>query len=365
MFMLLIAPHEAGHLSAAKFFKVRVIEYSIGVGPKLVSFVRKGTMYALRPIPLAGYVRLGGLEPGTFDDPNSFHLKPAYQRILVLLAGPAANFIVASLILGGLAFANLNTDPGKVAAVETGGPAAASGLMVGDSIQTVDGQTVNSPEDIRTVENRALGQPVTLLIRHTTGKMTQVMVQPIHCLTKAEISSGATLPAFCQGVTQDVWLLGLASTPVITPVDALTVTRGDAPTGGLLAPFVVAKDLGKGIYQLFTGQIPGGAFGPNGEVGAIGIAAITAQAAQSGAAAWLGTAALLSVALGIANLLPIPVLDGGRIVVVLLEKIRRRPFDREKEMAFQRAALAVLLTFVVALAYFDIHRILTHQFPGT
>src|SRR5436190_21552775 len=94
-FLLLIAPHEAGHFALAKLFKVRVIEFSIGSGTKLWSTTRGGTLYALRAFPILGYVRMGGMDAGDFDDPNGFHRKAAWQRILILAAGPAANFVVA------------------------------------------------------------------------------------------------------------------------------------------------------------------------------------------------------------------------------------------------------------------------------
>src|SRR5205807_5795316 len=98
-FLLLIGSHEAGHFSVAKIFKVRVHEFSIGFGTKVASSVRGGTLYALRAIPLGGYVRLGGMEPGEYDLPDGFHLKPAYQRLAVLLAGPVANFLTASVLV--------------------------------------------------------------------------------------------------------------------------------------------------------------------------------------------------------------------------------------------------------------------------
>ena len=99
MFLLLIAPHEAGHFAFAKLFKVRVIEFSIGAGTKLWSMTRDGTLYSIRALPILGYVRMGGMEAGEFDDPNGFHRKPAWQRIVILIAGPAANFLVAMIIV--------------------------------------------------------------------------------------------------------------------------------------------------------------------------------------------------------------------------------------------------------------------------
>src|ERR1700694_3466287 len=137
MFLLLIAPHEAGHFLFAKLFKVRVIEFSIGAGTRLWSVTRGGTLYALRLLPILGYVRMGGMESGDFEDPNGFHAKPAWQRIVILFGGPAANFLVAMLLVTGLGLTQVNTDPGKVFNVVAGSPAAAAGLQSGDSIHSI------------------------------------------------------------------------------------------------------------------------------------------------------------------------------------------------------------------------------------
>src|SRR5712664_4882274 len=99
MFLILIAPHEGGHFALAKLFKVRVIEFSIGAGTRLLSFTRGGTLYAIRLLPILGYVRMGGMEANDFDEPDGFHSKPHWQRIAILLAGPAANFLVAMLLI--------------------------------------------------------------------------------------------------------------------------------------------------------------------------------------------------------------------------------------------------------------------------
>src|SRR5438477_5725917 len=117
MFLLLIAPHEAGHFIFAKLFKVRVIEFSIGAGTRLWSTTRGGTLYALRAFPILGYVRMGGMEAGDFGDPNGFHTRPAWQRLLVLAAGPAGNFLVAVLLITAYDLTQLNDVPGRVIGV--------------------------------------------------------------------------------------------------------------------------------------------------------------------------------------------------------------------------------------------------------
>src|SRR5438093_10035997 len=101
MFLILIAPHEAGHFAFAKLFRVRVIEFSIGAGTRLWSTTRGGTLYAIRAFPILGYVRMGGMEAGDFEDPNGFHTRAAWKRLLILFGGPLANFLVAMLLIIG------------------------------------------------------------------------------------------------------------------------------------------------------------------------------------------------------------------------------------------------------------------------
>src|SRR4029077_240824 len=131
MFLILIAPHEAGHFLVAKLFKVRVLEFSIGAGTKLWSVTRNGTLYAIRLLPILGYVRMGGMEAGDFEEPNGFHSKPPLQRIAILAAGPVANFIVAIVLITAFGLTQLNSDPGKVAAIVNDSVAASAGIRPG------------------------------------------------------------------------------------------------------------------------------------------------------------------------------------------------------------------------------------------
>src|SRR2546421_11813466 len=169
MFLLLIAPHEAGHFAFAKLFKVRVIEFSIGAGARLWSATRGGTLYAIRALPILGYVRMGGMEGGDFADPNGFHFKPAWQRILILAAGPAANFVVAIVVYTGLMLAQVNGDPGKVGAVVPNSPASAAGFQVGDKLLSVEGQPITAPDQLRKAENAAPNAAIVVSGIHPNG----------------------------------------------------------------------------------------------------------------------------------------------------------------------------------------------------
>ena len=336
MFLLLIAPHEAGHFALAKLFKVRVIEFSIGAGTKLWSTTRGGTLYAIRALPILGYVRMGGMEAGDFDDPQGFHRKAAWQRILILAAGPAANILVAMVCITGLNLTALNDDPGKVVRVVNGSTSQMAGMVVGDRITSVNGQPM-SEGYIRHLEDSNPGKPLLIEGVHANGKPFSYVIAPV-CL--------AGKPC----------VIGLSTAPVVTVPTAVV--------DGVTWPFRTIKLIVTGLGQLVTGQVPGGVFGPSGVTGPIGIADVTLQAVSRGPDFYVQIVALLSVALGFTNILPFLALDGGRIVVVLIEVLRRRPFDRAAELSFQRIGLVALLTLAAVISVFDIERIATGQFVG-
>ncbi len=323
MFLLLIGPHEAGHFSVAKLFGVNVLEFSLGMGTRLWSATRNGTLYALRALPIGGYVRLGGMEPGDYETPNGFHSKAAWQRILIAT---------------GLAFTQLNSVPGRVVGVVVPSPAYSAGIRPGDQIVSINGHSLRNSQDVVAAVSAHPDQALTVTIRRASGAVATVSVQP-------EYSAAYNRP-----------IIGVDTEGIFTPGDALLT--------GVSFPYHTIVGIGGGIYQLASGQIPGGLLGPSGATGAIGIGYLTVQAANQGLAYWLYLLAVLSVALGLANLLPLPALDGGRIVVVLAETIRGRAFNREREMQFQRFGLVALLALVAVIAYFDIQRLLNHQFPG-
>jgi len=338
MFLILIAPHEAGHFALAKLFKVRVLEFSIGAGTRLWSTTRGGTLYAIRALPIMGYVRMGGMEGGDFDDPDGFHHKAAWQRILILAGGPAANFVVAMVLYSGLLLSQVNTEPGKVAAVLPSTPASTAGFQVGDRLVSVNGQKITAPDQLRKTEEAEPGVPLTVAGVHANGQAFTYTVTP-NC-----DAAGKT----CQ--------MGLRVLPVLTAQDAVT--------GGVQFPFVAIRNIVEGLGQLVTGQVPGGLLGPNGVTGPIGIADVAAQSIGLGLGTYIFFVALLSVALGFTNLLPFLALDGGRMAVVLIEVVRRRPFDRNSELNFQRVGLAALIAIAVFISALDIQRIATGQFPG-
>jgi regulator of sigma E protease len=339
MFLLLIAPHEGGHFLFAKLFRVRVIEFSVGAGTKLWSFTRGGTLYALRAFPILGYVRMGGMEAGDFEDPHGFHSRPAWQRIVVLAGGPAANFLVAMLLITGFELTQLNTDPGKVFSVAPSSPAAAAGIQPGDSIRSVNGQPFTAPGLIGQQETDTPGAPLILSGVHSNGQPFTYSVTPK-----------------CDAQGKNC-LVGIGIPRQLATVQSAVVS-------GVEFPFVAIGGIVQGLWSLISGQVPGGLLGPQGLTGPIGIADTAKQAVQAGPPTYILLVALLSVALGFTNLLPLLALDGGRIVVVVIEVLRRRPFDRSAELNLQRIGLVALLAMAAVITFLDIQRIATGQFPG-
>src|SRR6202165_391221 len=248
MFLLLIGPHEGGHFLFAKLCKVRVIEFSIGAGARLWSVTKNGPLEAIRALPILGYVRMGGMEAGDFADPNGFHSKSAWQRIVILAGGPAANFLVAILLITGLGLTQVNTDPGKVFNVVPGSPAAAAGMQPGDSIRAVNGKPFNQPGLIQAEEQLAPGAALTLSGVHASG-------QP-----------------FTYTITPKLDPQGHPKVGLGLPIRLLSTQT--AITDGIAFPFVTIGGIVQGMGSLITGKVPGGLLGPQGITGPSGVADI-------------------------------------------------------------------------------------------
>jgi len=335
VFLILVIPHELGHFSLAKLVRVRIHEYSVGMGPQLFSFRRGETLYALRALPIGGYVRLAGMQPGEYDDPRGFYSVPVWKKLLILVAGAAVNFLVAAALMTGVYLTQVNHDPGLVEAVTVSGPAYQAGLRPGDRMQAADGQPLRRSDDLLRIENDRPGQPLTLDVVRQNGSRDVVQIQPAYDSERHR------------------WLIGVSPRPVVSAADAVGA--------GVSFPVRIVVLTFQNFAALFTGQIPGGLYGPNGVTGAVGIGAITYQAANQGLVNYLAVAAYFSVALGLANLLPLPALDGGHMTVAIAEAVRRRPFDRTREAAVQRAGLLALLALGLVVVFLDLHRLLLGQ----
>ena len=335
IFSLLVIVHESGHFITAKLAGIKVEQFSVGFGPQLLGWQRGETLYAIRAIPLGGFVKLAGMDGSMDAGPRSFNAHPLFQRFLVIVAGSAFNLALPVLIFFGVyttvGAAEVQT-PIQVSAVDAGTPAYNAGLETGDAIRSVNGHPINKFEDLRTALDAAKSTPVTVVVdRH--GQLLTLTVTP-----KLDPTTGTYILGFHPAIRS--FKPG--------PLDA--AGRAVRDTGDSIVGIAV------GIYQLTTDKSLGGLLGPRGLEGPVGIVKTTAKAAQAGPLSLVGVIALLSLSLGLANILPIPALDGGRAAFLVLELIRGRPVDPAREQVVHYVGLALLFGLIGLVTYNDLLR---------
>ncbi|MBL6455066.1 RIP metalloprotease RseP [Belnapia sp. T6] len=336
---VLVFVHEMGHYLAARWRGVHVDAFSIGFGRPLLQGVdRRGTEWRLGWIPLGGYVKLHGQETPEDVPPEvragwlpgrTFHEKPVGSRAIVVAAGPVANFLLAILLFAGL-YATVGHPVGGtgVTAVVEGSPAARAGLRQGDEILSLDGRRVTRFEQVQRYIQPRAGQPVAVTIGREGGDQTLTVVPD-----QRETPQGVVGVLGIQG--------GAARFERLDPVSAIGA-------GATQTADITWQTL-KGIGEMLVGQRSAKELG-----GPIKIAEVSGEAASLGIVPLINLMALLSVSLGLLNLFPIPLLDGGHLVFYAAEAIRGRPLPpRAQEYGF-RAGFALLVTLFLFASWNDI-----------
>jgi regulator of sigma E protease len=317
---LLIAAHEAGHLVLARLMGMRVETYSLGFGPRIAGFKWGGTDYRLSALPLGGYCKIAGFTPDdpAAQDPNdtgSYMNKPAWRRFLVIAAGPGVNYFVAFLIIAALyvthGFLDLTTTRIDVV---PGGPAAAAGLQTGDQIVSVDGTPVANFDELKR-ELQKQGAPPERPIEAVRGGVRRTfVVRP----ERGTIS-----------VKLDHVLVQLPLTKAI-PRAAVDVWALNAATLGALVDAV----RGKGGASL---------------AGPVAIVRQSAAEVQRGLADFAAILANISVGLALFNFLPVPALDGGRLVFLGVELLTGRKVNHKLESVVHVIGLLLLLALILSV----------------
>jgi len=337
VFGLIVLVHEAGHFVMARRAGIKVLEFGFGYPPRIKTlFVRNGVEYTLNALPLGGFVRMLGEEGA--PEPGSFSSKSARARIATLLAGPTMNLVLAAVLFAVLLVAvgqGVPTGQVLVSAVATDSPAAQSGVLAGDRILALDGQAVGSVVEVQKLTQAALGREVSLSLWR--GEQTvMARLTPRVNPPQGQGAMGVTIGDDYRSVRYSVWRaipLGVAQvgqTIVMIVTGLIAVIRG----------LVSAKEL----------------------AGPIGVFQATGEVARLGLPLLVDFTAGLSVNIAIVNLLPIPILDGGRVALVLLEKLRGgKRMAPQQEGAVQFASLMLLLALVVLFSYFDILRLFSGQ----
>jgi regulator of sigma E protease len=328
---LLVILHEAGHYFAARAFGMRVERFSIGFGPTLVKYQPKGspTVFQVCLIPFLAYVLVAGVNPEEEDpnDPGLYSNKSLGARILMNLGGPLANYITASVIIFFLALSGWRTEQPAAAmvigAVEQGSPAASAGLRVGDTIVEGDGRPVHNISDLIEVTNARAGQPTKYLVERD-GQRLPLSITPQKRGTRGVLGVS---PRFDVAFEQK------------SPLEAaqLAVTVPGALTAANLM----------GIVELIQHRTTQGVMGP------VGMAKLVVQQADLGIYAYVWILVMISVALGFFNLLPLPGLDGGKLLFLGYELITRRRANERVEAMVHTVGLLMLVGAIALVTLRD------------
>ncbi|MFQ5507821.1 MAG: RIP metalloprotease RseP [Leptospirillia bacterium] len=368
---ILIFVHELGHFLVARWCGVRVLTFAIGFGPTMISRTYGDTEYALKWIPLGGYVKMYGEGENEEVDPDAsdqgeagaeaapapipeeerhltFAGKSVWQRMSIVFAGPLFNMLTAVLIFCGVYMVGVPVLTSDVGTVQEDSPAYRAGLVADDRITAIDGQPVTQWDDIRNAVQEAQGSSVMLTVEHAATEgislpaEREVMITPEMMLTHN---------IFGEEVQR--WLIG------VSPKGTTFTERHNPVTAtvlGLQKTWEVTSLTMQGIIKLIQRVIPSDTIG-----GPILIAQMASQQANEGFLNIALFVALLSVNLGILNLLPIPVLDGGHLVFLSAEALIGRPVSiRVREVA-QQAGLFMLLALMAFAFYNDIMRFFTES----
>jgi regulator of sigma E protease len=334
---VLIFVHEFGHFMLAKRLGVRVERFSFGFGPRIFSVKRGETEYLVSAIPLGGYVKMAGDEPGEklHHKKWEFLSRNIADRFKIIFAGPLLNYILAFLIFSVIFMFGSPTLTTEVGSLLNDYPAAKSGIMAGDKVLKVDGKDVKYWENMTALIHNHLDGPIKIEIERK-NKIIDFEIQPVVREMKDIF-----------GKTSKVALLGIAPSQKIE-----NVRYGFFQSFGM--GFKKLIDLTtityKALWSIATGRLSV----KESMTGPIGIFIITGKAAEMGFIYLAHLMGLLSASLAIFNLLPLPVLDGGHILLLFIEKLRGKPLSMRSQEIISNIGVAFLILLTVFIFYSDI-----------
>ncbi len=322
IFLLVVLFHEAGHFTVAKKVGIRVNEFSVGMGPSLWHRQKGETLYSLRAIPLGGYCAMEG-EDDESEDPRSFDRAKPGKRFLTILAGPVMNLLIAYVCLA--LFLGIRGVPQPVVEAFTDNSALQeAGLQEGDRILAIDGQTTVSAQAIRDAVQKSEGKALELRYQRQGQEDKTVSVTPKK-----------------QG---DQYLLGFQFAQT---KDFLSVVTAAFTTG-----LTLLGQLFQIIFRLLTGGLPLDAVS-----GPIGVVTVIGKAAKKGVTDLIFLTGYISLNLAFFNLLPIPGLDGSKLLFIVIEKLRGKPMKKSTEEKITLAGMVFLLGLIAIVSVKDVLRL--------
>jgi regulator of sigma E protease len=342
---ILIFVHELGHFIFAKLFKVGVDKFSLGFGPKLFGKKIGETEYLVSAFPLGGYVKMVGEsgedELSEQDRERSFYAKPPLQRIIIVIAGPVFNLVFAYLVFILVFMVGVPTATTKIGEVIKDKPAARAGLKVNDVVTAVNGKAISQWNDLTKAIAQSSGKPLDLIVKRGNTPLSFHIV-PETRTYKDLLGDVVNTPVIGIVASGDFVIerSGLAE----------SVFKGSEQTWNTVKLTILS------LVKLASRAIPLDTLG-----GPIMIAKLAGQQAAAGFVSFLAFMALLSINLGILNLLPVPVLDGGHLVFYLWELIFRKPVSMKVREFAQQFGLVLLIGLMLLAFYNDIVRYFVGQ----
>ena len=328
VFGVIVMIHELGHFLTAKACGMRVDEFAIGIGPNVIRKQKGETLYSIRLLPLGGFNKIAGMDPSEDVGERGFNNKPVWQRFIVIAAGATFNFLLAIVIYFCIFAFHGTTVPSHEPVIGdtfAGNPAAEAGIQQGDRILTINGQSIQEWKDISQSLQGHSNHVVSVTLDRK-GEIISTTVIPRESGDRAVIGINPVM---------DVKQYGIGESAVYA------VTH----TGSTIMEML------QGLWNIVTGHSKGDVAGP------IGVAQMAGQVAQHGFISLLLFTALLSLNLGVINLLPIPVLDGGHLVLLILEGITGRKLPEKALQYIQMTGVGLLLLVFVYSTFQDILRL--------
>lgn len=326
-FEFIIIIHEGGHYFAARMMKIKVNEFSIGMGPKIFQITRKETKYTLRLILFGGYCSMEG-EDSDSDDDNAFIKKKVWQRIFVVVAGAVMNLILGFIIMLIIVGSQNLVGTTQVAKFEDTALSAQSGLQLGDTIKSIDGMRVYTTNDVQTGLSRSADSTVDMIVNRD-GKDVNLQV---------EFEMGDYEGT--QYLKMDFWLKGVEK------------TFGNVIVQSVKEFASYARMVFLSIHDLLTGR-----YGLSDLSGPVGAVSVVSDAVKTSVNSMLRIMALLTINVGLFNLFPIPALDGWRLFVLIAEGITRKKLPSKAEYIINAVGLVLLLGLMCVVTFSDITKL--------
>ena len=330
VFGILVTVHEFGHFITAKLTGMKVEEFSIGFGPTIYQQQEGETLYSLRMLPLGGYNKIAGMDPDDPEDPErGFNSKPVSSRMLVILAGSLMNILLPVLIFFGLFLAfGMDVPENKpvLGQIIEGYPAEQSGLKEGDRILSINGKPVHEWLDIRKNIADSGMQPIPFEIQRDKEKLTITVTPGVNPETGKPFI----------GVVSS--LKNVRLTPVQAVVASVSATKN------------IIKNMYASLYHMVTGKTKAEFSGP------VGVAKMAGEVAHKGFDRLMQFTAMLSLNLAIINLLPLPALDGGHFLILLIEAVTGHKLGKTAMQNIQKVGVAMILALTIFATFKDLTR---------